>query len=100
MTRHEIVEELAKSHVVEDMVRRIYKTPITFDLCDLCQMVYIILLEYDEDKVRELYEKNEIRFFIYRIIRNNVESRNSRYYYIIRKFGEMTDEIDYKTEDQ
>lgn len=94
MTRAEIVEELARNKAVEGLVCRICKTPLTFDLRDLCQMVYLILLEYDEDKIVELYDNNELQFFVNRIIRNNVQSKTSRYYYIIRQFSDITDELD------
>lgn len=100
MTRQEIVAELARNKVVEKMVCRICKTRITFDLDDLCQMVYLVLLEYDEDKIVELHDHNELQFFINRIIRNNVLSKNSRFYYIIRQFGLITDELDTRSEDQ
>lgn len=50
MSVREIVGELARFRVVEDMVQNIARSPLTPDLKDLCQLVYLIVLEYDGDK--------------------------------------------------
>lgn len=90
MTRSEIVEQLAKQRRVEQMVENICHHSLTADLQDLCQMVYLILLEYDETKIVDLWEHNEINFFIARIIINQYRSSNSPYYSLFRKFQERT----------
>lgn len=55
------------------------------DLKDLCQMVYLVLLEYDESRLQDLWEHNEMDFFIARVIMNQYRSTNSPYFYQIRK---------------
>ena len=86
MGNREIVDELARHKVVETMVRNIARSPLTADLKDLSQMVYEIILEYDEGKIRDLWIHGEIRFFISRIIMNQYYSENSPFYSIFRKF--------------
>lgn len=90
MTRSEIVEALAKSRRVETMVESICHHSLTPNLQDLCQMVYLILLEYDESKIQDLWEHNEMNFFIARIILNQYRSNNSPFHTLFRKFQERS----------
>ena len=81
----EIVERIARERRVETMLRNIAKTPLTADLQDLCQMVYVILLEFDEEKIVDLWEKGEINFFIARVLMNQYQSVKSPFYALYRK---------------
>lgn len=85
MTKYEIVEKLAQERRVETMLHNIAKCPVTAELKDLCQMVYITLLEFDEDKIIDLWEKDEINFFIARILMNQYNSVKSPFYRMFRK---------------
>ena len=85
MTRQEIVERIAKERRVETMLRNIAKTPVTGDLEDLCQMVYLTLLTFDEAKIVDLWERDEINFFIARILMNQYQSVKSPFYALYRK---------------
>lgn len=86
MTRREIIETLAHEKRVEALVVNIARHPLTDDLRDLCQMVYVILLEYDEEKIQDLWENDQIDFFIIRILLNQYKSANSPFYKMFRKF--------------
>lgn len=85
MTRNEIVELLARERRVETMLANIAKQPVAGTLEDLCQMVYLVLLEYDESKIVDLWENGQINFFIARILLNQYRSSNSPYYKLFRK---------------
>ena len=91
-TKTEIVEAIAKDRMVETMVTNIAHKPMSADLQDLSQMVYLILLEYDEKKLQDLWEHNQMHFFIARIIINQYDSVNSPFHTIFRKFRLMVDE--------
>lgn len=82
----EIVERIAKERRVETILRNIAKTPLTADLQDLCQMAYVTLLEFDEDKVVELWERGEMNFFIARVLMNQYQSVRSPFFRIYRKW--------------
>lgn len=99
MSRHDIVAEIAKRKLVEDMVCKVAHSALTDDLCDLCQMVYLILLDYDEDKIQDLWEHNQINYFIARIVMNQYRSVNSPFHYLIRKYQMLSSELwsDYDT---
>ena len=94
MTRTEIVERLARERRVETMVENIARQPLDADLSDLAQMVYLILLEYDEDKLADLWEHGQMQFFIARIIINQYRSTSSPFYKQIRKYASKAEEID------
>ena len=78
--------------MVETMVTNIAHKPMSADLQDLSQMVYLILLEYDEKKLQDLWINNQMQFFIARIIINQYNSVNSPFHTIFRKFRLMVDE--------
>ena len=92
MNKAEIIEEIAQERMVEAMVQNIAHQALNDDLSDLCQMVYLILLEYDEDKLQDLWDHNQIRFFLARIIINQYRSSNSPFHITYRKFRTMVDE--------
>ena len=83
-----IIETLAKEKRVEALVENIAHHSLTADLKDLCQMVYLVLLEYDDDKILDLWENDQINFFLARIIINQYRSSNSPFHTIFRKMQE------------
>lgn len=83
-----IIETLAKERRVEALVENIAHHSLTADLKDLCQMVYLVLLEYDETKLLDLWDNEQINFFLARIIINQYRSSNSPFHTIFRKMQE------------
>lgn len=92
ITKAEIVETLARERRVEAMIQNIAHQSLSADLEDLSQMVYLILLEYDESKLQDLWMNKQINFFLARIIVNQYRSTNSPFYTLFRKFRLMIDE--------
>ena len=93
MGKREIVHEIATGRMVETMVRNIARQPLSPDLMDLVQMVYLILLEYDETRLQDLWVNNQMNYFLARIIINQFRSANSPYYTAIRKFRDKSTDI-------
>lgn len=93
MTKAEIVSKMASEKMVEGMVQNIAHQSLTADLKDLCQMIYLILLEYDEAKLIDLWKNEQMNYFIARIIVNQYRSSNSPFHTIFRKFQERTMDI-------
>ena len=85
-----IIETLAQEKRVEALVENIAHHSLTADLKDLCQMVYMILLEYDEGKLQDLWENDQMNFFLVRIILNQYRSSNSPFHTLFRKFQERS----------
>ena len=83
----QIAEALAKERRVETMVQNIaHARALTQDLRDLCQMVYTVILTYDADKIVDLWENDQINFFLARVIRTNLNSSRSPYAAQITRF--------------
>lgn len=90
----EIIEQLARERRVETMLANIAKRPVSGNLEDLCQMVYLILLEYDGTKIEDLWENGQINFFIARILLNQYKSSNSPFYKLFRKYESKAQDIE------
>ena len=83
----EIAATLARERRVETMVKNIaHAHSLSQDLRDLCQMVYLLILTYDPDKIVDLWENDQINFFLARIIRTNLFSPRSPYAAQITRF--------------
>lgn len=101
MTKTEIVTQLAEDRVVEDFCLNIAKTHrLTPDLQDLSQSVYLILLEYPDDKLIDLWESNALGFFIARIIANQYLSKTSPFYMLFKRFSSLCDELNPQAYDE
>ena len=87
-----IVDKLARNRVVEDMIKNMN---INDYPDDLAQEIYLILLEYDKVKIEEMYNKNQINFFISRIITNQAFSKNSPFYLNYKKWDFNKEELDF-----
>ena len=95
MTKNEIIEIIAKEKVVEQIVSNIAKSADCDDtLKDLSQEIYLDLLSKDEEKIVNLYETNQIRFFVVRMVTNNLFSKNSPFYQTFKKNTNATVNID------
>lgn len=92
-TKTDIVIALSTDKVVEKMVQNIAHQSLSPELKDLCQMVYLILLEYDESKLQDLWENHQMNFFLARIIINQFRSSNSPFHMTFRRFQERSVDI-------
>lgn len=90
--KNEIIAKLAKERVVEGIISNITKDSGDDTLKDLSQMIYVWLLEENEEKIRHMHENNQLNYYIARLATNNLHSKNSRYYYLFKK-PEMHDDI-------
>lgn len=96
MTKREIVERLAREQRVEEMIRNVARTSaLAPDLQDLAQMVYLWVLEYDEDKIVDLWESDAINFFLARIILNQYRSRDSPWRDAFHRHGILYTDIEH-----
>ena len=92
MTKSEVVNIIAKERLVEEIVSNIAKTNSDI-LNDLSQNIYIDLLLKDEEKIVNLYETNQLRFFIVKMAKNNLFSKNSPFYKTFKKNANLTVDI-------
>ena len=88
-----MISIIAKERLVEQIVSNIAKSSDDL-LNDLVQEIYLDLLQKDEDKIINLYETNQIRFFVVRMVTNNLFSKNSPFYQTFKKNTNATVNID------
>lgn len=83
----EIIAEIAKSNLIEETVQNVAKMRLEDDpsLKDLCQDLYLSLLTKDPEKIEEIYRKGDMRFYVTRMVLNNLRSKNSPYFYLYKK---------------
>ena len=79
MDKYKIIDEISKNKIVEEIVYNIGNKGDE-DLKDLIQDIYINLLEKEDDLIETLYNTNQLKFFIIRMVVNNIHSKNSPYY--------------------
>lgn len=86
MGNSEIVERLAK----EGTIRQLIKKEVPYyrpEHKDLEQDIYIDLLEKPEKKLEVLVSASLLRPYLQRIVKNNIHSKSSRFYYQYRRFN-------------
>lgn len=93
MEKKDIIETLAMERTVERLIENIAHQPLSPDLKDLSQMIYLILLEYDADKIVDLWNAGEMNFFIARIVLNQYWSTTSTFHYQIRQYVQKAADI-------
>ena len=85
MTTREVVEEVARTKLIEECILIVTGGVWRSEYSDLAQDVLIELL--DQEKIVELYLKGELKYYVVRVIRNNLQSCTSRFYYRYRRFS-------------
>ena len=95
MTKYDVLDNISREHLVEKIVYKLLpcsKNPFDYPE-DLIQDIYLILLNGDENLIVALYNKGELGFYILRISRNQLLSKNSPYYQKYIRFLANSDEI-------
>ena len=92
MTKEEIIKWVADNRMIETIISNVGKGTYPHT-DDLAQDLYLELLEKPEEKLLPLYEKNQMNFYITRMVMNNLLSHNSRYYYNYIRWDERRSEL-------
>ena len=85
MTVEEVVELVAKEGWVEECIRTVSGGVWRAEFSDLTQDILLELL--DQTKIVDLYKKGQLRYYVMRIVRNNIQSNTSRFFYRYRRFS-------------
>ena len=85
MSTREVVELIAKEEWVEECIKTVSGGVWRSEYDDLTQDVLIELL--DQEKIVDLYKKGELKYYVVRVIRNNLQSCTSRFFYRYRRFS-------------
>lgn len=85
MNKQDIITIIHKEHWIEDIIKKYNLDESLKD--DFVQEMYLILLEYNENKIIELYNKNQLKYFLIRICVNNYKSTTSPWYKKYMKYN-------------
>lgn len=92
MTNNEIVEKLAKNKEIEKMIINCAKCSNPwFD--DLANDLYLDLMTKKDGFLQELEDKNQLNFFLSRMVMNNIVSKNSPFYTNYMKWEQRRSEL-------
>lgn len=94
LQNEEIVNILGKEKTVEKIMYNILKRRLLPMEQDLCQDLYISLLELDNNLLNKLYQEDEIRYYIVKMIKFNIFSTTSKYWRQYKKFDYITSNIE------
>ena len=85
MSTREVVEEIARTKLIQECIKVVTGGVWRSEYDDLTSDILLELL--DQSKVVDLYKKGQLRYFIMRIVRNNIQSNTSRFFYRYRRFS-------------
>lgn len=96
MTKIDVLDIISREHLVEKIVYKLLPSSKNRFDCpeDLIQDVYIMVYDKDENLIVDLYNKGELGYYLLKVIRNQLLSSNSYYYYKYIKFRVQSDELD------
>lgn len=85
-----MLNKIANERLVEEICKNLGVSPKYMD--DLVQEIYLILLEYNQEKLQSIYDKGQLNFFLTRIIKNQYFSNTSPFFKKYRKYYDMVDD--------
>ena len=85
MTKEGVVEYIARSKLIQECILIVTGGVWRSEYDDLSQDVLIELL--DQEKIVGLYQRGQLRYYVMRIVRNNLQSCTSRFFYRYRRFS-------------
>lgn len=85
-----MLNKIANERLVEEICKNLGVSPKYMD--DLVQEIYLILLEYNQEKLQYIYDKGHFNFFLTRIIKNQYFSKTSPFFKKYRKYYDMVDD--------
>lgn len=93
MTKRDIIEEMARNRVVEELLSTQTQHKGNPYIEDLAQDIYVILLREDAGLIERLYEEGSLMYYTIRIMKNNLYSTTSEFFYKYQKFRKLTNEL-------
>lgn len=92
MTKREIVNQyLIDSKLIEDCIYyQCFNSTTPYEREELTQLIWLSVLEYDEDRLFEMYEQKHLNAFLTSMIRRQVFSNTSPFYVTYRKKANNT----------
>ncbi len=84
-----IISELEEQGTVREICENMKVSKNDID--DFVQEIYMILLEYNKDKIVELYRNKQLKYFIVGVVSRQYNSNTSPYYKKYKKYYTIID---------
>jgi hypothetical protein len=88
MVKNKILAEYWTLKEVNDAFAKMHPEDLQYDLK---AEVFLVLCEMNEEKLIGMYERNELKFYIVRIMLNMIKSDRSNFYKSYRNYTEYVD---------
>ena len=85
MTKEGVVEEIARSKLIQECILIVTGGVWRSEYDDLVQDLLVEFL--NQGKIVDLYKKGELKYYVVRVVRNNLQSCTSRFFYRYRRFS-------------
>jgi hypothetical protein len=85
MVKNEIIAKLWDNKEVNEAFSKMHPVELQYDLK---AEVFLVLCEMDDDKLIGMYNRNEIRFFLVRVMLNMIKSDRSTFWKQYRNYTE------------
>jgi hypothetical protein len=89
MVKNEILTQYWTSKEVNDAFEKMHPEELRYDLK---AEVFLVLCEMENDKLVGMFERNELKFYIVRIMLNMIKSDRSTFYKNYRNYTEFVDQ--------
>ena len=86
MTKEDVVEYIARTKLIQECILIVTGGVWRSEYDDLVQDLLVEFLDQGK-KIVDLYKKGELKYYLVRVIRNNLQSCTSRFYYRYRRFS-------------
>ena len=84
-----ILDKIDRENVIRDICVNMRVN--NNDIDDLIQEIYMVLLEYDKDKIIDMYNKKQLKYFIVGIVSRQYRSNTSPFYKKYKKYYTLVD---------
>ena len=86
MSTRGVVEEIARTKLIQECILIVTGGVWRSEYDDLVQDLLVEFLDQGK-KIVDLYEKGQLRYYVVRVVRNNLQSCTSRFFYRYRRFS-------------
>lgn len=86
---NKIMQEVYEKNIVKDIITNMRVK--SNDIDDLEQEIYMILLDYNKERIIEMYNKKQLNYFIVGIVSRQYNSSTSPFYKKYKKYYTLID---------
>lgn len=97
--KSKIITDIYNSGVMDELLKNMARGQDKNNVDDLRQDIFEWLLNYPDEKLKNLTDDNQIKFFLVRMLSNQINSVTSKYYRQYRLPSILTKELPQENDD-